>query len=189
MSQGAIQVPPMRPWGLQWGRGHRCRVFGGRLGYRASYYSRGLGTRIAKLERRVPRDREGRFSTERLVRYQALGSEKALVSALAEMVQDLVKTLRKVQEFLGYRDGSRIVPEYPGSKLLHVSKLPPHVQSVARRLAAHLPTLPLAPQPDNILGETETRTVLARPAAGDHSLRRVCSKKLGVVSVTLTTYS
>ena len=27
--------------------GHRCRVFGGRLGYRAGYYSRGLGTRIA----------------------------------------------------------------------------------------------------------------------------------------------
>lgn len=35
-----------------------------RLGYRAGYYTRGLVTRIGKLELRVPRDREGRFSTE-----------------------------------------------------------------------------------------------------------------------------
>ena len=35
----------------------------GRLGYRAGYYSRGLVTRIGKLELHVPRDREGRFST------------------------------------------------------------------------------------------------------------------------------
>ena len=55
-----------------------------RLGYRAGYYSRGLVTRIGKLELRVPRDREGRFSTELFApRYRR--SEKALVSALAEM--------------------------------------------------------------------------------------------------------
>ena len=40
-------------------------------------------TRIGKLELRVPRAREGRFSTELFSRYQR--SEKALVSALAEM--------------------------------------------------------------------------------------------------------
>ena len=34
-----------------------------RTGYRSGYYSRGLVTRIGKLELRVPRDREGRFST------------------------------------------------------------------------------------------------------------------------------
>ena len=34
-----------------------------RSGYRAGYYSRSLVTRIGKLELRVPRDRDGRFST------------------------------------------------------------------------------------------------------------------------------
>ncbi len=54
-----------------------------RLGYRAGYYPRTLVTRVGKLELRVPRDRDGRFSTELFERYQR--SEKALVSALAEM--------------------------------------------------------------------------------------------------------
>lgn len=66
----------------------------GRTGYRAGYYSRGLVTRIGKLELRVPRDREGRFSTELFERYQR--SEKALVSALAEMYVQGVST-RKVK--------------------------------------------------------------------------------------------
>ena len=66
----------------------------GRLGYRAGYYSRGLVTRIGKLELRVPRDRDGRFSTELFARYQR--SEKALVSALAEMYVQGVST-RKVK--------------------------------------------------------------------------------------------
>jgi transposase-like protein len=65
-----------------------------RVGYRAGYYSRGLVTRIGKLELRVPRDREGRFSTELFDRYQR--SEKALVSALAEMYVQGVST-RKVK--------------------------------------------------------------------------------------------
>ena len=54
-----------------------------RVGYRSGYYSRGLVPRIGKLELRVPRDREGRFST-------------ALVSALAEMYVQGVST-RKVK--------------------------------------------------------------------------------------------
>ena len=41
-----------------------------RQGYPAGYYTRGLVTRIGKLELRVPRDREGRFSTELFDRYQ-----------------------------------------------------------------------------------------------------------------------
>lgn len=65
-----------------------------RSGYRAGYYSRSLVTRIGKLELRVPRDREGRFSTELFDRYQR--SEKALVSALAEMYVQGVST-RKVK--------------------------------------------------------------------------------------------
>ena len=65
-----------------------------RLGYRAGYYPRTLVTRVGKLELRVPRDRDGRFSTELFERYQR--SEKALVSALAEMYVQGVST-RKVK--------------------------------------------------------------------------------------------
>ncbi|MGD9836087.1 MAG: IS256 family transposase [Piscinibacter sp.] len=65
-----------------------------RLGYRSGYYSRSLVTRVGKLELRVPRDRDGRFSTELFERYQR--SEKALVAALAEMYVQGVST-RKTQ--------------------------------------------------------------------------------------------
>ncbi len=67
---------------------------GARLGYRAGHYPRTLITRVGKLELRVPRDRDGRFSTELFERYQR--SEKALVSALAEMYVQGVST-RKVK--------------------------------------------------------------------------------------------
>ena len=66
----------------------------GRLGYRAGYYARSLVTRVGKLELRVPRDREGRFSTQLFERYSR--SEKALVGALAEMYVQGVST-RKVK--------------------------------------------------------------------------------------------
>jgi putative transposase len=65
-----------------------------RLGYRSGYYERTLVTRVGKLELRVPQDRDGRFSTEVFERYQR--SEKALVSALAEMYVQGVST-RKVK--------------------------------------------------------------------------------------------
>jgi putative transposase len=65
-----------------------------RSGYRSGYYSRGLVTRVGKLELRVPQDRQGRFSTEVFERYQR--SEKALVSTLAEMYVQGVST-RKVK--------------------------------------------------------------------------------------------
>ena len=66
----------------------------GRQGYRSGYYPRGLVTRVGKLELRVPQDRQGRFSTEIFDRYQR--SEKALVTALAEMYVQGVST-RKVR--------------------------------------------------------------------------------------------
>jgi putative transposase len=66
----------------------------GRLGYRSGYYSRGLITRIGKLELRVPQDRQGHFRTEVFERYQR--SEKALVAALSEMYVQGVST-RKVK--------------------------------------------------------------------------------------------
>ena len=67
---------------------------GTRVGYRSGYYPRTLITRVGKLELRVPQDRHGRFSTEVFERYQR--SEKALVSALAEMYVQGVST-RKVK--------------------------------------------------------------------------------------------
>jgi putative transposase len=66
----------------------------GRLGYRSGYYGRGLVTRVGKLELRIPQDRQGHFSTQIFERYQR--SEKALVSALAEMYIQGVST-RKVK--------------------------------------------------------------------------------------------
>lgn len=66
----------------------------GRSGYRAGYYGRGLITRVGKIELRVPRDRNGAFSTALFERFQR--SEKALVSALAEMYIQGVST-RKVK--------------------------------------------------------------------------------------------
>lgn len=67
---------------------------GARLGYRAGYYSRQLITRIGSLELRIPRDREGKFSTDLFERYQR--SEKALLAALSEMYVQGVST-RKVK--------------------------------------------------------------------------------------------
>ncbi len=76
----------------------------GRLGYRAGYYDRGLITRVGKIELRVPRDRAGEFSTALFERFGR--SEKALVSALAEMYVQGVST-RKVkaitEELCGHR--------------------------------------------------------------------------------------
>jgi putative transposase len=65
---------------LQAGKGERTES---RQGYRSGYYSRGLVTRVGRLELRVPQDRQGRFSTQVFERYQR--SEKALVLALSEM--------------------------------------------------------------------------------------------------------
>lgn len=76
----------------------------GRNWYRSGYYSRGSVTRIGKLELRVPRDRNGEFSTALFERYQR--SEKTLVAALAEMYVQGVST-RKVtaitEELCGHR--------------------------------------------------------------------------------------
>ncbi len=73
------------------GKGERTD---GRRGYRSGYYTRGLVTRVGKLELRVPQDRQGRFSTEIFERYQR--SEKAFVNILAEMYIQGVST-RKVK--------------------------------------------------------------------------------------------
>ena len=66
-----------------------------RLSYRSGHYPRTLLTRVGKIELRVPRDREGRFSTQIFERYQR--SEKALTLAICEMYVCGVST-RKVKE-------------------------------------------------------------------------------------------
>jgi putative transposase len=66
-----------------------------RKGYRNGYYTRELYTRVGGLTLRVPRDREGAFSTQLFERYQR--SEKALVLALQESYLQGVST-RKVKK-------------------------------------------------------------------------------------------
>jgi putative transposase len=65
-----------------------------RQGYRNGFRQRELVTRVGSLWLRVPRDREGKFSTELFERYQR--SEKALVLALQESYLQGVST-RKVR--------------------------------------------------------------------------------------------
>ena len=64
-----------------------------RTGYRSGHYARRLHMKVGTVELRVPQDRDGRFSTRVFERYRR--SEKALVSALAEMYVQGVST-RKV---------------------------------------------------------------------------------------------
>ncbi len=66
-----------------------------RRGYRNGHTPRTFTTRVGRLKLQVPRDREGRFSTELFERYQR--SEKALVLALLEMYVQGVST-RKVKK-------------------------------------------------------------------------------------------
>ena len=83
-----------------------------RIGYRSGYYSRGLITRVGKIELRVPRDRNGEFSTALFERFQR--SEKALVAALAEMYVQGVST-RKVkaitEELCGHSFSASVISE------------------------------------------------------------------------------
>jgi transposase-like protein len=66
-----------------------------RQDYRNGYYSRSLITRVGTLTLRVPRLRNGKFSTDLFNRYQR--SERALLLALMEMVVNGVST-RKIEE-------------------------------------------------------------------------------------------
>ena len=65
-----------------------------RQGYRNGYRQRELFTRVGRITLRVPRDREGKFSTQLFERYQR--SEKALVLALQQSYLQGVST-RKVK--------------------------------------------------------------------------------------------
>ena len=67
----------------------------GRTAYRNGFRYRQLTTRVGALTLRVPRHRNGHFSTELFARYQR--SEQALVLAMMEMVINGVST-RKVEQ-------------------------------------------------------------------------------------------
>ena len=71
-----------------------------RSGHRNGYRKRELHTRVGTLELKVPRDREGNFSSEIFEKYQR--SEKALVLALQQMYLDGVSTrkTKKITEKL-----------------------------------------------------------------------------------------
>ncbi|MBB4067461.1 transposase-like protein [Salinibacter ruber] len=78
-----------------------------RRGYRNGNYERTLTSRIEQLNLKVPCDREGTFRTELFERYQR--SEKALVTALMQMVLEGVSTCRarKITTELCGREFSR----------------------------------------------------------------------------------
>jgi len=78
-----------------------------RSGHRNGYREGKLYTRVGTLNLRVPRDREGNFSTEIFNKFQR--SEKALILTLQQMYLDGVST-RKTKKIL------KIIC-HPGSKL------------------------------------------------------------------------
>jgi putative transposase len=73
---------------------------GSRQGYRCGYYDRSLITRVGRIQLRVPRDRDGGFSTVLFERYQR--SEKALLLAIMEAYIQGVSTrrIKKITEDL-----------------------------------------------------------------------------------------
>ncbi|MDN5345973.1 MAG: putative transposase [Petrotoga sp.] len=76
-----------------------------RQGYRNGTYPHNLTTRVGTITLRVPRLRNGKFSTELFCRYQR--SEQAFILALMEMVVNGVST-RKVAEITEELCGTRI---------------------------------------------------------------------------------
>ncbi len=90
--QGAVQAILEAEMTAHLGAGRYERE-ASRTGYRNGYKPRTLTTRVGRLERRVPQDRDGTFSPELFARYQR--NEQALVLALLEMYLQGVST-RKV---------------------------------------------------------------------------------------------
>ena len=63
--------------------------------YHNGSYTRGMTTRVGRITLRVPRFRNGKFSTDMFTRYQR--SEQALLLALMEMVTSGVSTREVTQ--------------------------------------------------------------------------------------------
>ena len=79
---------------------------------RNGYYHRELTTRIGTIELKVPRTRDGEFSTDIFERYQR--NEKALVSAMLEMYVSGVST-RKVGQVVETLCGKSVSKSYVSS--------------------------------------------------------------------------
>ena len=75
-----------------------------RVTYRNGYYERDYTTKIGTLTLRVPRTRDGKFSTELFERYQR--NEKALLITLLEYVQGV--STRKVSKVIENMCGKHI---------------------------------------------------------------------------------
>ncbi len=92
---------------------HRYERSDARTGRRNGHYERKLTTRVGQLTLRVPRDREGTFSTALFERYSR--SERALVSTLVEMVVCGVSTRRVTkitQELCGKEFSKSTISRY-----------------------------------------------------------------------------
>lgn len=146
-----------------------------RLGYRSGYYPRTLLTRVGRVSLRVPRDREGRFSTEIFDRYQR--SEKALVLAIAEMYVQGVST----------RDVSEIAEELLGdsisaSTVSRLSKsLDEQVRAFAdRKLEGEYPYLILDARYEKVRenGVVSSKAVLIATSVNKEGKREVLGVKI-----------
>ncbi len=146
-----------------------------RLGYRSGYYTRGLVKRIGKIELRLPQDRQGRFRTEVFERYQR--SEKALVSALAEMYVQGVST-RKVkkitEELCGHRFSASAISAI-------VNKLDEQLEAFAqRRLEEPYPYLVLDARYEKVRdrGVIRSQAVLVGVGIGTDGKRSILGLEL-----------
>lgn len=107
-----------------------------RKGYRNGYYNRGLTTRVGTLNLRIPRHRNGEFSTEFFERYQR--SEQALLLAMMEMVVNGVST-RKIETITQELCGKKFSKSTVSSLC---KKLDPIVHAFRTRpLESHYPFL------------------------------------------------
>ena len=147
----------------------------GRLGYRSGHYPRKLITRVGTLERRVPQDRQGRFSTEMFSRDQR--SEKALVAALVERYGQGVST-RKVkaisEELCGHEFSASVISELN-------TTLDAELERFARqRLEAEHPYLILDARSEQVRedGDIRSRAVLAASGIDWEGRRRILGVEL-----------
>ena len=140
-----------------------------RRSYRSGYYRRDLITRVGTLELRVPQDRKGEFSTQLFERYQR--SEKALVSALAEMYVQGVST-RKVkaitEELCGHSFSASAISEI-NKKLDHQLE-----QFATRRLEEKYPYLILDARYERVREDGVIRHKAVQIAIGINEEGRRC---------------
>ena len=146
-----------------------------RLGCRSGYYTRELIRRIGKIELRVPQDRQGRFRGEVFERYQR--SEKALVSALAEMCVQGVPA-RKVKKITEQLCGHR----FSASAIVGiVKKLDEQLEAFAqRRIEEPYPYLVLDARYEKVRegGVIRSRAVLLAVGIGADGKRSILGVEL-----------